>query len=75
HGVSGPLKVKGANYNLDMPAMGVFSDEQIAAILTYIRRDWENGASPVESETVRQIRQLESKRADAWRQDELLKVP
>lgn len=75
HGVSGPIKVKGASYSLDMPAMGVFDDEQTAAILTYIRREWENGAPPIEPATVKQIRQLEARRTDAWRQEELLKLP
>ncbi|MBI5775710.1 MAG: c-type cytochrome [Verrucomicrobia bacterium] len=75
HGVSGPLKVKGASYSLDMPAMGVFDDEQTAAILTYIRREWENGAPPVEPTTVKQIRGAHASRTDAWRQEELLKVP
>jgi mono/diheme cytochrome c family protein len=74
HGVSGPLKVKGASYALDMPAMGVFNDEQVAAILTYIRREWENGAPPVEPATVKQIRTAHARRSDAWRQEELLKV-
>jgi mono/diheme cytochrome c family protein len=74
HGVSGPIKVKGASYSLDMPAMGVFDDEQTAAILTYIRREWENGAPPVEPSTVRHIRALEARRTDAWRQEELLKI-
>jgi mono/diheme cytochrome c family protein len=75
HGVSGPLTVRGVRYSLDMPAMGIFDDEQTAAILTYIRREWENGASPVEPATVKQIRALESRRTDAWRQAELLKTP
>ncbi len=75
HGVSGPLRVKGAGYNLDMPAMGVFDDAQVAAILTYLRREWEHGVAPVAPATARQIRQQEAKRQDAWRQEELLKVP
>lgn len=75
HGVSGPLAVLGVRYSLDMPAMGVFDDEQTAATLTYIRREWENGASPVEPSLVKQIRALESRRTDAWRQEELLKTP
>ena len=74
HGLSGPLRVKGASYSLDMPAMGVFNDDQVAAILTYIRREWENGAPPVEPATVKQIRAVFANRTDAWRQEELLKV-
>ncbi len=75
HGLSGPLRVKGASYSLDMPAMGVFSDDQLAAILTYIRREWENGAAPIATSAVKEIRAANAKRQDAWRQEELLKVP
>jgi len=75
HGVRGPLKVKGATYSLDMPPMGIFGDEQLAAILTYIRREWEHGAEPVSPDQVKSIRAAEAKRQDSWTQDELLKLP
>jgi mono/diheme cytochrome c family protein len=40
-----------------MPALGgVMTDEQIASVLTFIRRQWGNEASPVEPEQVQQIR-------------------
>jgi mono/diheme cytochrome c family protein/glucose/arabinose dehydrogenase len=75
HGVRGPLKVKGSTYQLDMPPMGIFGDEQLAAILTYIRREWEHGADPISPEQVKAIRAAESKRQDSWTQEELLKLP
>lgn len=75
HGVRGPIKVKGATYSLDMPPMGVFGDEQLAAILTYIRREWEHGAEPISPEQVKAIRAQEAKRQDSWTQEELLKLP
>ena len=75
HGVRGPLKVKGTTYSLDMPPMGVFADDQLAAILTYIRREWDHGAEPVSPEQVKAIRSAEAKRQDSWTQDELLKIP
>lgn len=74
HGLSGPIKVNGARYSLDMPAMGVFDDNQLAAILTYIRRGWENTAAPVQPATVKAIRAKESARQDAWREAELLLI-
>ena len=55
--------------------MSVFNDEQLAAILTYIRREWENGAAPVAPSAVKEIRTAHAQRQDAWRQEELLKVP
>jgi mono/diheme cytochrome c family protein len=75
HGLSGPISVQGMAYNLDMPALGAFDDEQVAAILTYIRREWEHTAAAVEPATVQAIRAAHSTRAEAWKQDELLKIP
>jgi mono/diheme cytochrome c family protein len=40
-----------------MPALGgVMTDEQIASVLTFIRRQWGNEAPPVAPEQVQQIR-------------------
>jgi mono/diheme cytochrome c family protein len=58
-----------------MPAMNFFNDEQIAAILTYIRREWDHQADPVSAETVARIRAAVSTRQDAWTEAELLKIP
>jgi mono/diheme cytochrome c family protein len=74
HGLSGPLTVKGQRYDLDMPSLGTFDDEQLASILTYIRREWEHTYDPIEPETVKAIRQATTNRDDSWRQDELLKI-
>ena len=56
------------------PALGVLDDDQIAALLTYVRREWEHGFAPVTPEAVRQVRQETEKREDAWTVPELLKV-
>lgn len=66
HGLTGPLSVKGRTYRLDMPALGAFNDEQISGILTYIRREWEHAAPPVEPETVQAIRLATADRHEAW---------
>jgi mono/diheme cytochrome c family protein/glucose/arabinose dehydrogenase len=75
HGVRGPIKVNGTIYSLDMPPMGVFADDQLSAILTYLRREWEHGAEPIAPEQVKAIRATETKRQDSWTQEELLKIP
>jgi len=75
HGLNGPIRVNGAAYNLDMPSMGIFDDEQVAGILTYIRREWENGGKPFQPETVKKIRAETRQRQEAWTSEELLKVP
>ncbi|HKQ39457.1 MAG TPA: c-type cytochrome [Verrucomicrobiae bacterium] len=74
HGLRGPIKVKGQTYELDMPSLAVLSDEQIAAVLTYVRREWNHGFSAVTPATVKQVREATAKREDAWTSADLLKV-
>jgi len=71
HGLRGPIKVKGVGYSYDMPAAGFLSDEQIAGVLTYIRREWDHEASPVPVDLVKKIRQENKGRTDAWSELEL----
>ena len=75
NGLRGPIKVKGEIFELDMPALGVLEDEQIASVLTYVRREWGHAFAPVEPNTVKAVRDETSKREDAWTMPELLKVP
>jgi len=74
-GVRGPITVKKQTYELDMPSLGVLDDEQIAGVLTYVRREWGHGFTPVDAATVKKIREATAKREDAWSQPELLKIP
>ena len=76
HGAHGKLEVKGRAYDMDMPAFGAaFTDEQVASILTYIRRNWDHGAAPVSPDTIKAVRSETAKREEAWTQAELLKIP
>jgi len=53
NGLAGTVNVKGQDYNLAMPPWkDNFNDEQIAAVLTYVRSEWGNKASPVNPEKV-----------------------
>ncbi len=45
HGLSGPITVKGAAFNGQMPAWSQLGDEQIAAVLDYIMHAWGNDAA------------------------------
>lgn len=53
-GLSGPVTVKGASYSTQaMPGWaGVFTDEKLAAIMTYIRSTWGNTANEVKPDEV-----------------------
>ena len=74
HGVKGKLNVKGKVWELEMPGLPFFDDEQIAAVLTYIRRDWDHAADPVNPATVKKVREETTARVEAWTEAELLKV-
>jgi mono/diheme cytochrome c family protein len=75
NGVHGPIQVDNRRYSLEMPAMGALSDEHLASIFTYIRREWGHTASPIDPEAVKKIRQAISSHPDSWTQPELLKLP
>jgi len=53
------------------PLGGALSDEQIASVLTYIRREWGNTAPPVAPEDVLEIRGLTKTRTKPWSDAEL----
>lgn len=56
-GLAGNIEVAGAEYNGVMPAFGEqLSDEEIAAVVTYIRSSWGNEAEPVDAELVKTLR-------------------
>jgi hypothetical protein len=57
-----------------MPALGKLSDTEIAGALTFVRRNWNHEASPVDPALVQKIRAAESKRTVPWTERELLKV-
>ena len=53
------------------PLGGVLDDEQIAAVLTYIRREWGNTASPIAPAAVPPIRRATADRTRPWTDQEL----
>ncbi len=54
-----------------MPPLAMLTDEQIASVLTYTRREWGNTASAVTPESVQEIRGLTSTRKRPWTDAEL----
>jgi mono/diheme cytochrome c family protein/glucose/arabinose dehydrogenase len=72
HGVRGPITVLGRVHTGDMPAFGAaLDDQQLASILTYVRREWGHTASPVDPEQVKAIRAASAGHSDAWSPEEL----
>ncbi len=74
HGVAGPITVHGRQYNMSMPGLVGFQPEQVAAILTYARREWEHRADPVTPEQVRAMMKANANREAPWTEAELLKM-
>ncbi|MBL8860767.1 MAG: DUF1080 domain-containing protein [Planctomycetes bacterium] len=54
-GLRGPLTAGGRDWDLEMPAWNA-ADEDVAAVLTYARREWGQAASPVGPDDVRRAR-------------------
>jgi mono/diheme cytochrome c family protein/glucose/arabinose dehydrogenase len=58
-----------------MPPMGsTLTDEQVASVLTYVRREWGHAATPVDPTTISSVRELTRDRSRPWSHDELLKL-
>jgi mono/diheme cytochrome c family protein len=75
-GLSGPITVKGQQFNGAMPPFGDnFNDDQIAAVLTYIRSqsDWGNKAGPIAPALVKTARA--EKHPAPMSSTELLSIP
>jgi len=57
HGLEGKIEVDGQVYNQVMPAAPLRGDDEIAAVLTYVRNAWGNSASAVDAAFVARIRE------------------
>lgn len=73
-GLAGPIEVKGQVWNLPMAAMGaIYPDEDLAAVLSYIRNSWGNKASIVTAEQVKKVRAELAGRNQPYAPDDLKK--
>ncbi len=76
HGVRGEMEVAGRTYNREMPGFGpVLSDEEVAAVLTFVRKRFGGLTTPIRPPTVTAIRAAHEGRASYWTVDELLDIP
>lgn len=58
-----------------MPPLGAtMSDEEIASVLTYVRREWGQTGTPVDAVTVTDVRARNAGRTRPWTNNELLGV-
>jgi mono/diheme cytochrome c family protein len=73
-GLVGPIEVSGEEWNLHMPGIGgsgAVNDDDLAAILTFIRRAWGNTADPVAPDLIARERQASADRKFPWTGPEL----
>jgi glucose/arabinose dehydrogenase/mono/diheme cytochrome c family protein len=66
NGMRGDIQVKGKSYTNTMPKLDLLRDHEIAAILTYVRENFGNDASPISIAEVAEVRSLNEaeKKAD-----------
>jgi len=71
HGMSGPITVQGRSYNNVMAPWKSLHDRDIAAVLTYVRQRFGNGAGAVTPEEVAAERAATASRTTPWTPREL----
>jgi mono/diheme cytochrome c family protein/glucose/arabinose dehydrogenase len=79
HGLEGPIHVNGATYAPPdilpaMPSVAGLSDTHLAAIFTYIRRDWGHEGTAVSPSLMQELRETAGARETPWTEKELLQV-
>jgi nitrite reductase (NO-forming) len=56
NGLTGKVTVNGTEYNGVMPALSALSEDELAAVLTFVTNSWGNSAKPVSVEEVRKAK-------------------
>ena len=74
-GLKGEIQVLGKTYGtaIPMPAQPL-NDREIADVVTYVRKTWDNNASEVTKEQVAVFREEESGRSDQWTGPQLMEL-
>ncbi|MEY4545848.1 MAG: hypothetical protein RL685_2043 [Pseudomonadota bacterium] len=70
-GMSGPVEVNGATFNLVMPPPLGLDDAKIAEAISYARTSFGNSASAVDAELVKKVRESLGARTTPWTASEL----
>lgn len=73
HGINGPFEVEGRTYDAEMPPWGAkLTNFEIAAVMSYVRSNWDNNSEAVDETVVEEVRKS-VKRREPWTMDELIK--
>jgi mono/diheme cytochrome c family protein len=68
------LNGKEGTVGLMPPIGGKMTDDEVAAVLTYIRREWGNTGSPIDAAAAQAIRALNATRTRPWTDEELARI-
>jgi len=77
NGLHGPIEVLGINYGGQVPMTpfgGMLNDEEVAAVLTYVRNSFGNQASPITPAKVKEVRAATKNKTGFYSPAELLKA-
>lgn len=75
-GLYGPIRVKSVDYSGTVPMTpyeGLMTDDEIAAVLSYVRNSFGNNASMISPDLVREVRESVKDKKGFYRPEELLK--
>jgi mono/diheme cytochrome c family protein/glucose/arabinose dehydrogenase len=75
-GLLGPIEVDGKKYPGQVPMTpfaGLLNDDEVAAVLTYVRNSFGNQASAISADKVKQVRAATESKKDFYSPDQLLK--
>ena len=76
HGLQGPIEVNGKKYPGLVPMTafeGLMTDDDVAAVLTYVRNSFGNKAPMITPEQVKKVREATKDRKDFYQPEALLK--
>lgn len=77
YGLMGPLEVNGKKYDGQVPMTpfaGMLKDEEMAAVLTFVRNSFGNKADPIQPAQVKAVRATNAGRVQFYTTEELLKA-
>ena len=72
HGFEGEILRNNQPFNQSMASWGHLSNQEIADVLTFIRKSWGNNASEISLDEVALIRKFTEQRAKPWTETELM---
>ena len=76
-GMYGPIEVQGKNYPGQVPMTpfgGMLKDDEVAAVVTYVRNSFGNKASPITPARVKLVRAATKSKTGFYTAEELLKL-